>query len=67
MKASPDKEEILRLLYQNEDDYWTLPQYAMIPDWFLRYWELHNLMLRHLGEQPYYYPTEQFYKGRRQP
>ena len=52
-----DKKELLEMMYQNEDDYWDLPQYAMIADWFVRYWELHNKLMPLLGDEPYEYPT----------
>ena len=41
------REEILKqieiTLEQDEHDYHVLPQYALIPDWFKRYWHLWNL------------------------
>ena len=55
------KQELLDLLEDNEYDYWNLPQYAMIPDWFLRYWQLHNKLLVALGEEPYEYPEAAFH------
>ena len=55
------KQELLDLLENNEVDYWNLPQYAMVPDWFLRYWQLHNKLLVALGEEPYEYPEAAFH------
>ena len=52
------KEEFLELLYQVEEDYWNLPQYGLIADWFGRYWDLHNKLLEHLGEEPYHEPLQ---------
>ena len=50
------KEEILEELENNEIDYWNLPQYGLIADWFERYWDLHNMVLEYFGEEPYDYP-----------
>ena len=44
-----ERKELLRACMQNEVDYWNLPQYGLIPDWFIRYWELHNMVLEHFG------------------
>ena len=60
MKLDDDTRQILRTCMQNEEDYWNLPMYAMIPDWYLRYWELHNLVLEHFGEEPYEEPLTNF-------
>lgn len=54
------RKELLQACMQNEEDYWNLPMYAMIPDWYLRYWELHNLVLEHFGEEPYEEPLTNF-------
>ena len=54
------RKELLQACMQNEEDYWNLPQYAMIPDGYLRYWELHNLVLEHFGEEPYEEPLTNF-------
>lgn len=62
-----DVQAILDLCAQNEEDYWNLPQYAMIADWFVRYWELHNLVLEHFGEVPYTYPLQAFYSAKKPP
>ena len=35
-------------LYDNYSDYHTLPHYGLIPDWYLRYWELHNMIFDYL-------------------
>lgn len=48
--AKPTKEEILKLLDDNEYDYHVLPHYGLISDWYVRYWELHNLMLKYLTD-----------------
>ena len=56
------RKQLLQACMQNEEDYWNLPQYAMIPDWFVRYWELHNLVLEHFGKEPYHEPMEYFRK-----
>ena len=61
-----DKKELLEMMYQNEDDYWDLPQYAMIADWFVRYWELHNKLMPLLGDEPYDYPLQAFKEGQKQ-
>ena len=37
------------MLHQNENDYWELPQYGLIADWYLRYWHLHIAMYQYLG------------------
>ena len=58
------KQELLDLLDTNEVDYFNLPQYAMVPDWFLRYWELHNKVAVALGVEPYEYPVEAFHFSR---
>ena len=60
---SDKRKELLQACMQNEEDYWNLPQYGLIPDWFIRYWELHNLVLEHFGEEPYDEPMEFFRKG----
>jgi len=35
-------EELIQLLINNEDDYFILPHYGMVPDWYKRYWQLQN-------------------------
>ena len=57
------KKELLELLEDNEVDYFNLPQYGLIPDWFLRYWELHNKVLVALGQEPYEYPEAVYHYG----
>lgn len=52
------KKELLVLLEDVEYDYWNLPQYGLIADWFERYWDLHNKVLESLGEDPYHYPLQ---------
>ena len=54
-----NKEQILKAAYQNEDDYWMLPSQGLMADWFLRYWEMHNLVLEHFGEEPYPTPINE--------
>ena len=44
-----DKAKLIEMLIQNEDDYWCLPQYGLIADWYLRYWHLHIAMYQYLG------------------
>lgn len=46
--TKPTKEEIIDLLYNNYSDYYTLPHYGLVPDWYLRYWELHNMIFDYL-------------------
>ena len=43
-----DKETLTKMLIQNEDDYHELPMYGLIPDWYLRYWELHIAVMQYL-------------------
>lgn len=43
------KEQIIKELYQNEDDYHELPMYGLIADWYPRYWRLHLLIMKHFG------------------
>ena len=49
MKSS--KQQILEAAYQNETDYWVAPSQGFVADWFIRYWEMHNLILEHFGEE----------------
>ena len=58
---SDKRKELLRACFQNEVDYWNLPQYGLIADWFLRYWELHNLVLEHFDEEIYPDPIENYH------
>tara|TARA_Y100000401_G_scaffold6413_1_gene4399 strand:- start:4383 stop:4583 length:201 start_codon:yes stop_codon:yes gene_type:complete len=44
-------DRILDLLEQNEIDYFNLPHYGLVPDWRLRYWQLHELLLREIDDQ----------------
>ena len=55
------RKELLELLEDNEVDYYNLPQYGLVPDWFLRYWELHNKVLVALGQEPYEYPEAAYH------
>ena len=48
------KEQILEQLRNNEDDYWCLPQYGLIADWYLRYWYLHIAVMQLLEIQDEY-------------
>ena len=50
------KEEILKTAYRNETYYWEAPMYGFIADWFLMYWEMHNLVLEHFGEEKFNTP-----------
>ena len=43
----PTRGQILDTCYQNIDDYYTLPHYGLIADWYLRYWALHNMVCDH--------------------
>ena len=43
------REELIEMLYQNEDDWHELPHYGLVPDWYPRYWRLHILIMKHLG------------------
>ena len=54
--------KILRTCMNNEADYVVLPHYGLIADWFVRYWELHNLVLEHFDEEPYEEPLKEFYE-----
>tara|TARA_R100001224_G_scaffold84668_1_gene53946 strand:- start:245 stop:445 length:201 start_codon:yes stop_codon:yes gene_type:complete len=44
-------DRILDLLEQNEIDYFNLPHYGLVPDWRLRYWQLHELLLQEIDDQ----------------
>ena len=44
-------DRILELLEQNEYDYHLLPHYGLVPDWRLRYWQLHELILKEIDDQ----------------
>ena len=52
----PEKRQELRKIYEelekNETDYWNLPHYGLIADWFLRYWNLHNSVLEFMDQEP---------------
>ena len=56
--------ELYEVLDQNEIDYWNLPQYALIADWFVRYWELHNMLLEFMDQETYSLPLEEFKASR---
>ena len=49
--TQPKKDELLDLLEKNVYDYHVLPHYGMIPDWYERYWELHNLVYSYLNNE----------------
>ncbi len=51
-----DRKELLELLERTEDDYWSLPQYGFVCDWFSRYWTLHNRVCELLDIEPYNEP-----------
>ena len=48
--TKPTKEQILDLLEENEYDYHLLPMHGLISDWYVRYWELHNLMFKYFTD-----------------
>ena len=56
------KDELLAQCYHNEEIYWDYPQYGGVANWFLLYWELHNKVLDHLGEDQYQLPLT-YYHG----
>ena len=41
-------------LQQNEEDYWNLPNYGLIADWYLRYWYLHIEVMKYFGIEDQY-------------
>ena len=43
-----DKETLIEMLQTNENDYWELPNYGLIADWYLRYWHLHIAIMQYL-------------------
>ena len=49
--TKPTKDQILDLLEENEYDYHVLPMYGLISDWYVRYWELHNLMFKYFTDE----------------
>ena len=57
-----DKKRLLKECYTNEHDYWNLPHHGLVPDWYLRYWDLHNLVLEYCGEEPLLEPLERVRK-----
>lgn len=48
--TKPTKDELLDLLDKNEYDYYVLPMYGLISDWYERYWELHNKLHYYLQD-----------------
>ncbi len=53
MSEKYTKEQILELLRNNEDDYYVLPHYGLISDWYKRYWQLHNIVLEYFDQDPF--------------
>ena len=49
-------EELIKLLIKNEDDYFVLPHYGLISDWYQRYWQLHEAVAKHMEYNEYYIP-----------
>jgi len=49
-------EELIKLLINNEDDYFMLPHYGMVPDWYKRYWQLHKAVAEYTGYTDYFIP-----------
>ena len=45
---------IIKMLQQNEEDYWNLPMYGLIADWYLRYWYLHIEVMKYFGIEDQY-------------
>ena len=43
-----DKESLIKMLHQNENDYHELPMYGLVSDWYLRYWHLHIALYQYL-------------------
>ena len=43
-----DKESLIKMLHQNENDYHELPMYGLMSDWYLRYWHLHIALYQYL-------------------
>jgi len=50
--TKPTKQDLLDLLDKNVYDYYVLPHYGLISDWYERYWELHQLIENYLNEEP---------------
>lgn len=50
--------EMFRAIEKNEDDYHNLPHYGFVADWFIRYWNMHNMVLEFFGQEPYDEPLE---------
>ena len=49
--TKPTKDDILDMLEQNEYDYYVLPMYGLISDWYVRYWELPNLIHTYINDE----------------
>ena len=50
------REKILKAAYQNEEDYFVLPHQGFVADWYLRYWEMHNLIMEHFDQERFDMP-----------
>jgi len=46
---SANKQTILSEIYQSFMDYHYYPHMAMVPDWFLRYWDLAEMIYKAYG------------------
>ena len=51
------KEKILNEIYDSYVAYHTLPHLAMVPDWFLRYWDLAEMIYEAYGLEMTQKPT----------
>ena len=47
----PNKEDLLELMADNVNAHYTLPHFALIPDWYRRYWELHMMLKLYLESE----------------
>jgi hypothetical protein len=47
LMKKPTRGQILDTCNQNLSDYYELPHYGLIADWYLRYWALHNMVCEH--------------------
>jgi hypothetical protein len=51
---SASRQKILGEIYQSYEDYHVYPHMALIPDWFLRYWDLAEMCFEAYGlEMPH--------------
>ena len=53
------KERLMRILERNEYWYWFGPSVGSVQDSFLIYWELHDALLKELGEVPFETPLQE--------